>query len=183
MRLFVIYISVLLLGKLFGARLDILKRPKSFCGSKLTRIMAQFCLMYPSFPEHRQKRQIATECCHNKCSLDYLLDNYCGTVDTDALEQFRLASENSEEFSPPPKIRDRRRSSLHGQTGSTEENGFKSRSNGRRGKRNCTCKKHKGKRESKRREILSRRRNSVPAARIGLIENYQEPFYASKIDK
>nr|CAH7717370.1 unnamed protein product [Callosobruchus chinensis] len=59
------------------------KFPGRYCGSKLARVLAEFCLsFYSPTSEQRVKRQITTECCYNECSLDYLLESYCASVDT-----------------------------------------------------------------------------------------------------
>ncbi|KAG5882794.1 hypothetical protein JTB14_035624 [Gonioctena quinquepunctata] len=150
--------------------------------------MSQFCLIYPSPPEHRQKRQIVTECCYNKCSLDYLLENYCGTVDMEALERFKLMDSEPVETTTAISKRSRRnRLRISSEEKELMRSSLRSR-RGRRGKRNCTCKKHHRGRKSKKskqklQEILSRRKAPLPEAKIGEIEEHQDPFYVIDFSK
>ncbi|VEN56515.1 unnamed protein product [Callosobruchus maculatus] len=106
------------------------KYPRRYCGSKLARVLAEFCLsFYSPSSEHRTKRQITTECCYNECSLDYLLESYCASVDTERLNRIQSSG-----------VQETRKSSVAPQAPKST-----SKSRRARNKRNCLCKRRKRK--------------------------------------
>ncbi|XP_072394094.1 uncharacterized protein [Diabrotica undecimpunctata] len=162
-------------------------RKRAFCGPRLTKMLNQFCLVYPTpSPDtvFRRKRQIVNECCRNKCSLDYLLDNYCQTVNSAALEEFKKTDDSSERYtlpkSPTENILSRRFRQKHGLDNAPFEPATHDSYQHHRKKRNCKCKKLLKNEEKHQKEIrllnlLKQRQYPVPASEIEEAD-FQKPF-------
>ncbi|CAG9832713.1 unnamed protein product [Diabrotica balteata] len=133
----------------------------------------------------RRKRQIVNECCRNKCSLDYLLDNYCQTVNSAALEEFKKTKDDSSERytlpkSPTENILSRRFRQKHGLDNAPSEPATHDSHQHHRKKRNCKCKKllkNEEKHQKERRLLifLKQRQYPVPASEVEEAE-FQKPF-------
>nr|CAI5851988.1 unnamed protein product [Callosobruchus analis] len=134
------------------------KFPGRYCGSKLARVLAEFCLSFYSpssgkkvvmhssdtkasvflvysmisVSEQRIKRQITTECCYNECSLDYLLESYCASVDTERLNRIQNSGVQGTRMSSVAPLIQRPKTVVKGPKRA-------------RNKRNCLCKKKKRK--------------------------------------
>nr|CAI5851989.1 unnamed protein product [Callosobruchus analis] len=109
------------------------KFPGRYCGSKLARVLAEFCLsFYSPSSEQRIKRQITTECCYNECSLDYLLESYCASVDTERLNRIQNSGVQGTRMSSVAPLIQRPKTVVKGPKRA-------------RNKRNCLCKKKKRK--------------------------------------
>ncbi|CAG9857864.1 unnamed protein product [Phyllotreta striolata] len=149
-------------------------RKRAFCGRRLTTILGHFCLEFPDRDNDtpsRSKRQIVKECCTNKCSLNYLLENYCQTVNTEALEAFKREDDSQELFSHK-QITD----NISTTPGTSEKTGKKLRK-----RRNCSCRKRlklkKLQLEIKFWRSLVNGNFAKQEAQIGEIEFQQHPFY------
>nr|CAH7717368.1 unnamed protein product [Callosobruchus chinensis] len=138
------------------------KFPGRYCGSKLARVLAEFCLSFYSptsgkfsksdkgitenevniiaakrhSRKQRVKRQITTECCYNECSLDYLLESYCASVDTERLNRIEYNGlQETRRSSAAPQVQ-KPRTAIKGPKRA-------------RNKRNCLCKRRKRKKVNK----------------------------------
>ncbi|CAH1974906.1 unnamed protein product [Acanthoscelides obtectus] len=163
--------------------------PRRYCGSRLARVLSEFCLSFYSpssgkyyflgnrcthklvnsyrirnyYPDNRVKRQITTECCYNECSLDYLLDSYCASVDTERLNRVQNTDvQEIQRSSVPPQIRRLRKNMRRP-----------------RNKRNCLC---KGNRLRKRRKKTDDTVKPIQEPRLGNRDEGGFAFYVEQTD-
>ncbi|CAH1974907.1 unnamed protein product [Acanthoscelides obtectus] len=138
--------------------------PRRYCGSRLARVLSEFCLsFYSPSSDNRVKRQITTECCYNECSLDYLLDSYCASVDTERLNRVQNTDvQEIQRSSVPPQIRRLRKNMRRP-----------------RNKRNCLC---KGNRLRKRRKKTDDTVKPIQEPRLGNRDEGGFAFYVEQTD-
>ncbi|XP_028140331.1 uncharacterized protein LOC114334484 [Diabrotica virgifera virgifera] len=190
LKLVAIYWFLVLIYTTYAIDNPKMSRKRALCGSRLTRMLNRFCLEYPSpSPEslYRNKRQIVKECCQQKCSLDYLLENYCETVNSAALEIYKNTEvDSSERYTMPRSSAEniRSRNSRQKQALALDNAPSELSTHGRyqhhRKKRNCKCKQllkneEKHKKEIRLLNLLKQRQYPVPDSKVEQAD-FQQPF-------